>query len=172
MAALGISPTPLPLGDTFLAIQNGTVDGMEANSALVVAQRFNQAGVSNMVIANLFPFPAVVVMGKAAFDKLTPAQQQIVRNAAKDLPAFSISTLSDTSVFPTRLCSAGVKYQNLTPAARRAFLQKERGVYAKYSKDKQTARFIAAIQKLKAKVTAKPTDTPPADCVLPQTVGP
>ncbi|MCU0308787.1 MAG: TRAP transporter substrate-binding protein [Thermoleophilia bacterium] len=172
LAALGTSPTPLPLGEVFTSLRTGTVDGMEANSALVFAQKFNEAGVSNMVVANLFPFPAVVVMGQQAFDRLTPAQQQIVRDAARDLPAFSISTLSDTSVFPTRLCTAGVRYQNLSASGRRAFLQRMRPVYAKYTKDRQTARYVAAIQKLKARIRgAQATDTPPAGCLLPQRVG-
>ena len=47
LAALGASPTPIAIGQVFQALQSGTVDGMEANSALVntlpALQRRDQA---------------------------------------------------------------------------------------------------------------------------------
>jgi TRAP-type C4-dicarboxylate transport system substrate-binding protein len=172
LAALGTEPVPLPLGDVFNSLKTGVVDGLEANSALTFAQRFDEAGATNAVIANLFPFPAVVVMGNAAFRKLPRDLQTVVQNAARDLPAFSISTLNDTSLFPGRLCTRGVRYQNLTTAGKRQLLRLTQPVYTKYQKDPQTANFISRIQKIKATVrNTTPTDVPPAGCLLPSTVG-
>jgi tripartite ATP-independent transporter DctP family solute receptor len=169
--ALGASPTPIAIGQVFQSLQSGVVDGMEANTALVNTFRFDQAGIRHITIANLFPFPAAVVMSKASFDKLTPDQQAILRNAAKDLPAFSISVVSGqafTNNAPNLACSRGVKFHQLPASARTAFIKAVRPVYTKWQKNKQVAAFISQIQKLKAKPAFRsgaPTDVPPPDCM-------
>jgi len=168
--ALGTSPTPIAIGQVFQSLQSGVVDGMEANSALVNTFRFDQAGVKHITIGNLFPFPAAVVMSKASFDKLTPDQQRIMKEAAKDLPAYSISVVSGQALVnnvPNALCARGVKYHQLPAAAKTAMIKAVRPVYTKYQKNKQVGAFISQIQKLKAKPAFRsgaPTDVPPPGC--------
>ena len=171
LAALGASPTPIAIGQTFQALQSGTVDGMEANSALVNTFQLYNAGIKHITIANLWPFPAAVVMNQGVFNSLTPAQQQILKNAARDLPAYSISVVSTGAVvnnIPGALCAKGVRYHPLPAAARKAMIKAEQPVYKKFEKNKQIASFISQIQKLKAQPAFKAsgaTDVPPPSCV-------
>src|SRR5262245_23558705 len=171
ISALGASPTPIAIGQVFQSLQSGVADGMEANSALVNTFRFDQAGIKHITIANLFPFPAAVVINKASYDKLTSDQKTILKNAAKDLPAFSISVVAgtgNTTNVPTTLCGRGVKYHELSTGSRRQMIKATQKVYQKYAKDKQVAPFITEIQKLKAKPAFRsgaPTDVPPPNCM-------
>lgn len=171
IAALGASPTPIAIGQVFGSVQSGVVDGMEANSALVSTFRFDNAGIKKISIANLFPFPAAVVMSKEAFNALPADIQAIIKDASKDLPAFSLSVVSGTGTttnVPTVLCGRGVKYHQVPTAGRTDLIKAVRPVYTKYQKDKQVAAFISQIQKLKAKPafrTGAPTDVPPESCL-------
>jgi TRAP-type C4-dicarboxylate transport system substrate-binding protein len=168
--ALGASPTPIAIGQVFQSVQTGVVDGMEANSALVSTFRFDNAGIKNISIANLFPFPAAVVMSKEAFNALPADVRATLRDAAKDLPAYSISVVSgtgNTTNVPALNCSRGVKYHQVPSSGRTSMIRAVRSVYTKYQKDKQVAAFISQIQKLKARPAFKggPTDVPPASCL-------
>ena len=71
ISALGADPNPLPLGDVYSALREGTVDGMEANLGLVVTQKFYE--VAGFITPNerLWPFPTVLVINQAAYDGLT-----------------------------------------------------------------------------------------------------
>jgi TRAP-type transport system periplasmic protein len=171
MSALGASPTPIAIGQVFQSIQSGVVDGLEANSALISTFRLDNAGVKHISIANLFPFPAAVVMSKAAMSALPADIQAILRDSAKDLPAYSISVVSgaaNTTNVPALNCSRGVKYHQVPPAGRTSLIKAVRKVYTKFQKDKQVAAFISQIQKLKARPAFKsgaPTDVPPPNCL-------
>jgi TRAP-type C4-dicarboxylate transport system substrate-binding protein len=165
--ALGMSPTPLPLGEVFSAIRSGTVDGMEANSALVFSQRFDEAGANRINIVNMFPFPAVVVFNRQKFNALPQDIQQLIRNSARDLPAFSISTLDDTALFPGRLCARGVRYHQVPTTGKRAMIRATQRVERKYTTGqyRSLAPIVASIKKQKGAIRGTATDTPPANCL-------
>jgi hypothetical protein len=74
-----------------------------------------------MVVRTLFPFPAVVVMGQQAFDRLTPDTHQTMRGAARDLPASPMCARSHPGAFPTRPRTAGGRHRNHSAAGRRAY---------------------------------------------------
>ena len=86
ISALGADPNPLPLGDVYSALREGTVDGMEANLGLIVTQKFYE--VAGFITPNerLWPFPTVLVINQAAYDGLSADQQQILVDEAAKLP--------------------------------------------------------------------------------------
>ena len=94
---------------------------------------------------------------------------QVIVNAARQTPAYSLSIVSNTALFPAMLCAAGVKYHIPTTAEKRAMLKAVAPVYAKYEKNPQVRSFVTAIQKLKGnpKLRGGPTatDAPPASCL-------
>jgi TRAP-type transport system periplasmic protein len=169
LSALGANPDPLPVGEVFGALQNGTVDGLEANSGLVLSNKFYEAGAKHITLANLFTFPAVLVMNGAKFSALPADLQQVIVNAARATPAYSLSIVGLTGNLPAALCNLGVKYHILTPAAKRSMLKAVQKVYAKYTKNPQVRSFVTAIQKLKVnpKLRGGPTatDAPPPSCL-------
>jgi tripartite ATP-independent transporter DctP family solute receptor len=169
LAALGTNPTPLAVGDVFGALQNGTVDGLEANSGLTFTNKFYEAGATHITLANLFPFPAILIMNGDKWNSLSPEFQQIIQNAARQTPAFSLGIVSNTQLFPSLLCAAGVKYHVPSAATKKAMLKAVAPVYAKYEKNPQVRSFVTAIQKLKVNPKlrggAESTDAPPASCL-------
>ncbi len=81
--ALGANATPMPYGEVYSAIETGVIEGAENNFP-----SFESSG--HYEVANYITLdehlivPEVLVMSKAAWDKLTPEDQAIVRQAAKD----------------------------------------------------------------------------------------
>jgi len=169
LSALGANPDPLPVGEVFGALQNGTVDGLESNSGLIFTNKFYEAGATHITLANLFTFPAILVMNLAKFNSLPPDLQQVIVNAARETPLFSLNIVSSTATFPALLCAAGVKYHIPSTAEKRAMLRAVQGVYTKYEKNPQVRAFVTAIQKLKTNPKlrggATATDAPPPSCL-------
>jgi TRAP-type transport system periplasmic protein len=165
--ALGTEPTALAVGDVAAAIRNGTVQGAEANSGLVSTFGWHTAGANRISVVNIFPFPAVVVFNKSTFNGLPADIQKILRDEAKDLGAFSIGVVKDTTTFPTRLCGQGVRYRGVPDSVRKQMEAATKKVITKYTtgKYRNLAPIVAAIQRQKARVKGTPTDAPPASCI-------
>ena len=88
--ALGADPTAIPLPDTYAALRDGTVDGMEANLGLIQTVKYYEVAKFVTANVNLWPFPTVLVMNQAKFDALSADQQQIITDAAANIAGFSI----------------------------------------------------------------------------------
>ncbi|MFD1880469.1 TRAP transporter substrate-binding protein [Paracoccus pacificus] len=83
MGALGANATPMPYGEVYSAIQTGVIDGAENNYP-----SFDTSG--HAEVAKYYTqdqhlmVPEVVAMSKLSWDKLSPEDQAIVRQAALD----------------------------------------------------------------------------------------
>ena len=83
VAALGANATPMPYGEVYSAIETGVIDGAENNfPSYDTAKHFEVA--KNYSLDEHTILPEVFVMNKAAWDKLTPEDQAIFKQAAKD----------------------------------------------------------------------------------------
>jgi tripartite ATP-independent transporter DctP family solute receptor len=83
VAALGANATPMPYGEVYSAIETGVIDGAENNyPSYDTAKHFEVA--KNYSLDEHTILPEVFVMNKAAFDKLTPEDQEIFKQAAKE----------------------------------------------------------------------------------------
>ena len=88
VAALGANAVPMPYGEVYSAIETGVIDGAENNwpsyesSGHFEVAKFYTLDEHTMV-------PEVLVMSKTSFDKLSPEDQEIVRQAAKDSVPFN-----------------------------------------------------------------------------------
>ena len=83
--ALGANVEPLPLPDVYQALQNGTVDGVEANLPLIYTQKWYEQAKFVTGNVNFWPFPTVLVINKAIYDGLTPTQQNGPDDAAANI---------------------------------------------------------------------------------------
>jgi TRAP-type transport system periplasmic protein len=83
MSALGANATPMPYGEVYSAIQTGVIDGAENNFP-----SYDSSGHSE--VAKYFTLdqhlmvPELVAMSKASWDKLSPEDQQVLREAARN----------------------------------------------------------------------------------------
>jgi tripartite ATP-independent transporter DctP family solute receptor len=83
MTALGANATPMPYGEVYSAIQTGVIDGAENNwPSFESSGHYEVAGY--YTLNEHLIVPEVLVMSKVSWDKLSPEDQEILRQAAKD----------------------------------------------------------------------------------------
>ncbi|MFF0946891.1 TRAP transporter substrate-binding protein [Rhizobium leguminosarum] len=83
VAALGANATPMPYGEVYSGIETGVIDGAENNFPSYDTAKHAEVA-KNYSLDEHTILPEVFVMNKAAFDKLTPEDQAIFKQAAKD----------------------------------------------------------------------------------------
>ena len=79
----GIVTTPMAFPEVFTALQQGTVDGQENPLSVIMAAKFEQVQKHLSLTGHVYS-PAIFLMNKAAFDKLSSADKQIFLDAAKE----------------------------------------------------------------------------------------
>lgn len=81
--ALGANATPMPYGEVYSSIETGVIDGAENNyPSYDTAKHVEVAKYYSLDEHTILP--EVFVMNKAAFDKLTPEDQALFKQAGKD----------------------------------------------------------------------------------------
>jgi tripartite ATP-independent transporter DctP family solute receptor len=78
----GIITTPMAFPEVFTALQQGVVDGQENPLSVIMAAKFEQVQKFMTLTAHVYS-PALLLMNKASFDKLSPADQKVFLDAAK-----------------------------------------------------------------------------------------
>jgi TRAP-type transport system periplasmic protein len=81
--AFGIIPTPMAFTEVFTALQQGTVDGQENPVSVITAAKFDQVQKYMTLTGHVYS-PALILMSKAQYDKLSPADKQAFGEAAKE----------------------------------------------------------------------------------------
>ena len=99
---LGILPTPMAFTEVFTALQQGTVDGQENPLSVITSAKLDQVQ-KNLSLTGHVYSPALILMNKGAWDKLSAAdkQAQIVDGIFRYgpyamfvlLPAFALTVL-------------------------------------------------------------------------------
>jgi len=160
LKALGAEPSPLPLPDVYGALQNGTVDGMEANTGLVNGFKYYE--VADFFTGNVvfWPFPTVMVMNKAAWDGLDDTQREIIEDAAAATPGFIIDQLSGGSdPFAQNLANCGLEFVEASAEDKAALEEAGKtAISALGDADPTTGDFITRIEEVKEGVGS--TDAP------------
>lgn len=83
VAALGANATPMPYGEVYSSIETGVIDGAENNFPSYDTAKHAEVAKHYSLDEHTI-LPEVFVMNKAAWDKLTPEDQAIFRQAGKD----------------------------------------------------------------------------------------
>jgi tripartite ATP-independent transporter DctP family solute receptor len=81
--AFGIIPTPMAFTEVFTALQQGTVDGQENPVSVITAAKLDQVQKYMTLTGHVYS-PALILMSKAQYDKLSPADKQAFTDAAKE----------------------------------------------------------------------------------------
>ena len=69
--------------EVFTALQQGTVDGQENPLSVIIAAKFDQVQKHLTLTGHVYS-PALILMNKAPFDKLSAADKQAFLDAAKE----------------------------------------------------------------------------------------
>lgn len=79
--AFGIIPTPMAFTEVYTALQQGTVDGQENPLSVIEAAKLDQVQKYLTLTGHVYS-PALILMSKAQWDKLSPADKQAFHEAA------------------------------------------------------------------------------------------
>lgn len=145
-AALGANATPMPYGEVYSSVETGVIDGAENNfPSYDTAKHFEVAKYFSEDQHTILP--EVFVMNKAAFDKLTPEDQAIFKQAAKD----SVSKQRElwaakTAQSRTLVEKAGAQ---INEVEKQGFIDAMKPVYDKHVKDDVLKKLVADVQATK-----------------------
>ena len=82
-SALGGSPVPMAWGETFTAVQQGTIDGLEIPSAVINSNNFNE--VAQYMSLTRHTYSAnILLISKRTFDRLPEDIQAAVLESAEE----------------------------------------------------------------------------------------
>ena len=85
--AMGGTGVPIAWGELYNALQTGVVDGAENNDPSILTMKFYEVS-KYYTLDEHARIPDILLMSKPVYDKLSPEQQQAVRQAGKEAEAY------------------------------------------------------------------------------------
>ena len=133
MNAMGGNGISMAYGEVFSALQTGVIDGAENNPPSMFTSNHYTAGAKYYTQTNHLIIPEILVMSKVAFEKLTPADQALIKKLGREAQADQ-RVLWDKSVeeYSGKLKAAGVEFINID---NKPFFDATAPVRAKYGAD-------------------------------------
>ena len=95
--ALGMDPTPMAWSEVFTSLQQKVIDGQENPIAVIYSNAVYEAQ-DYLAITNHVYSPSVILFSKAVFDKLDPAYQTALMEAAAEAADYERSCCEDNEV--------------------------------------------------------------------------
>ena len=153
---LGANAVPMPFPEVYPALESKAVDGQENPLGTINTSKFNEVQKYLSITRHTYT-PYVAVISKKVWDKLTPDEQQLMRETAAEASAYQrdISRKSEAR-FLAELKQRGMQVNELTPAEAARMREKLTPVINKYSKElggELGAQMLAEIAKVR--VSAK-----------------
>lgn len=96
-SALGMDPTPMAWSEVFTSLQQKVIDGQENPIAVIYSNAVYEAQ-DYMAITNHVYSPSVILFSKAVFEKLDPAYQTALMEAAAEAADYERSCCEDNEV--------------------------------------------------------------------------
>jgi tripartite ATP-independent transporter DctP family solute receptor len=144
--ALGANATPMAYGEVYSALETGVIDGAENNwPSFESAKHYEVA--KHYTVDQHQIVPEVLVMAKPSWDKLSPEDQAIVKQAAKD-SVVKMRELWDAQEKKSRdiVEKAGVKVSEID---KQPLIDAMKPVYDKYLKTPELKDLATRIQATK-----------------------
>lgn len=91
-SALGANALPMPFPEVYTALETKTVDGQENPLATILASKFYEVQKHTVLSGHIYSV-WVLLVSKKFWDKLTPAEQKIMTEAANEAKAFERQTI-------------------------------------------------------------------------------
>lgn len=135
--ALGANPTQMSWADAQPALASGAVDGQENPMSIFGAAKLHTVGQKYVTLWGYVADPLIFVVNREVWESWTPADRDIVRQAAIDAGKQEIAIarkgLAEADAPMVKEVEAlGVKVARLTPAERQEFVTATRRVYAQW----------------------------------------
>jgi tripartite ATP-independent transporter DctP family solute receptor len=128
--SLGGSAIPMAWGETFTAVQQGTIDGLEIPLAVIDANKYYEV-TKYLSLTNHTYSMIGLTMSKRSLDKLTPEQRKAIMSAAKSSTAVQrTAAVADAKKTLSALEKNGMKINAIADVA--AFRKSVAPVYDKF----------------------------------------
>jgi tripartite ATP-independent transporter DctP family solute receptor len=133
--ALGANPTQMSWADAQTALASNAVDGQENPLAVFFSAKLSGIGQKNLTLWHYISDPLIFVVNKEVWAQWTPADRELVREAALQAARENIDNVrkGDASVLQ-QIESGGTAVVRLSDEQRKPFIQATRKVYEKWSK--------------------------------------
>ncbi len=144
VGALGANATPMPYGEVYSAIQTGVIDGAENNWPSYDSSGHFEVAKYYTLDEHLI-VPEVLVMSKKSWDKLSPEDQAVVRQAAKDsVPHMRELWAAQEKKSEDKIRAAGAEV--VTDIDKKPFIDAMKPVYEKHVTSAKLKDMVARIQ--------------------------
>ncbi|MFA9458908.1 TRAP transporter substrate-binding protein [Halalkalibacter sp. AB-rgal2] len=146
MEELGGSPTPMPYGEIYTALQSGVVDGAESNPTALTTGKHGE-------VAKAFSFdehariPDIVVISSDLWNELTEGQQELLRDAAKESTEYQKELWAEAinqAIEEAEEMGVEFFYPDQEP-----FFEAVQPMHEKYREDEQIAELLDAFEALR-----------------------
>lgn len=130
--ALGANPVPISFGETYNALQQGTVDGQENPLVSITRMRFYEVQ-KHMLVSNHGYLAYGFLFSKRWLDKQPADMQKILLDAALEVASFQRQeTVNREKGFIETIEKAGCKVSYLTPENAKLFAEIMRPVHKQF----------------------------------------
>jgi TRAP-type C4-dicarboxylate transport system substrate-binding protein len=111
MNAMGGNGISMGHNEVFGALQTGVIDGAENNPPTLFTSNQYSAGIKYYTLTNHLIIPEIFVMSKVTWDKMTPADQALVKKFAREAQ-MEQRAMWDKSVaeYTAKLKAAGIEF--------------------------------------------------------------
>jgi tripartite ATP-independent transporter DctP family solute receptor len=146
IGALGGSAIPIPTNEIYTALKTGLVEGAENNYPSYESMRHYEAAPFYAETQHT-RIPEVVVFSKKVWDTLSPDDQKVIREAAKESIAFYQKAWDERMERSKKITiEAGAKYNDVNKAD---FVALVKPVWDKYAKTPEMKQLVQGIQDIK-----------------------
>jgi tripartite ATP-independent transporter DctP family solute receptor len=129
---LGASPTPMAFPEVIPALQQGTIDGQENPMPVILSAKMNQVQKYMSLTGHVYS-PALFIISKTSWQKLSKEDQQVIREAALlGAAANRQKVLADEQVGVEQLRKAGM--QVVSDVDKKKFQEALGPAYVEYAK--------------------------------------
>lgn len=141
--AFGANPVPMPFAELYGALESKAVDGQENPFAVILSNKFYE--VNKYVSATNHVYAAnILLVSKRFWDKLSPAEQKIMHEAANEARGYQRQVSREAARKAVgELQAKGMAYNDIAPAEQERMRQ-----IVKPVTDKFAASYDPAIVKL------------------------
>ncbi|HSV84012.1 MAG TPA: TRAP transporter substrate-binding protein DctP [Ramlibacter sp.] len=123
--ALGSSPVEIPVADMYMAVQQGTVDGVVLALASVKPYKLEEIAKSMTTNAHLGSAAGIWAIDQGVWNKLSPPNQKALNDCGRQTEEHIAKWVDEfTLKLQTELASSGVKLYSLSTAAKAEFAKR------------------------------------------------
>lgn len=141
--ALGAEATPMDYAEVFQGLQTGIVDGAENDFVSYYTSGHYEVAKYYSLDQHMAP-PAILLMSKASWDKMSEAQQEAVRKAAYEAAVWQRQAMQDYQQESRAACeAAGCEIIDVDVAS---FQQAVSSVYDEYPRYSEIVAMINAVE--------------------------